>query len=535
MTQATGGLAPAARGTPVDLTPPAAVRRHLDQLLLSPDFDAAPRSREFLRFVVEETLAGRGDELDQVTIATRVFDRREDFDPLVDPIVRIQAGRLRRSLERYYLISRNGDPLRIELPRGAYVPVFRRLEEGSPVAPQPAPGVVPDDDWPTVTVSRFDPSGPGPEQQAVAANLNEELILELGRYRDVRPLLQSEMDGQDPSRRAGLRFLLGGRLRETPGGLRVTARLLDPTTGEQIWGDDYHTVPAPGRWSGSLADIARVIAARVGAEEGVVVQRLAGERRTGGSLPLTPYGAILRSYEFFLMRDPATLASVLEALRQAVQVDPGCGLAWSRLARVYVANHTFEVTAIPTPMEDAIAYAQHGVRLDPTSRRARCGLAAALIVVGELAAARREMDEALRLNPDSLVYLEMIGFMLTAAGDWEGGPARCREARERNPHCLPHGSFALWMSHLHRGEIEDAYLEALGYRDPNFFWRSVMRASCLGLLGRLPEAETEVAAILRAKADFPERGRILIGHIVKSPDVMSRIADGLSRAGLELA
>jgi adenylate cyclase len=533
MTQATGRFAPAARGTPVDLTPRAAVRRHLDQLLLSPDFDAAPRSREFLRFVVEETLAGRGEELNQVTIAIRVFDRPDDFDPLVDPIVRIQAGRLRRSLERYYLLSGNGDPLRIELPRGAYVPVFHRRVERN--APEPAPAVVPDDDWPAVAVSRFEPSGPGPEQRAMAASLNEELMLELGRYRDVRPLLQSEADGQDPPRREGLRFSLGGRLRETEGGLDVIARLVDRTTGEQIWGDDYHTVPGPGRWSGSLADIARVIAARVAAEEGVVVQRLAGERRAGESRPLTPYAAILRSYEFFLMRDPVSLVSVLEALRYAVEADPGCGLAWSRLARVYVANHIYEATSTPTPIEDAITYAQQAVRLDPTSRRARCSLAAALIVVGELSAVRRAMDEALRLSPDSLVYLEMIGFMLTAAGDWERGPALCRAARERNPHCLPHGSFALWMWHLHRGEIEEAYQEALVYRDPNFFWRGVMRASCLGLLGRTAEAETEVAAVLRAKADFPERGRILIGHVVKFPEVMGRIADGLAGAGLDLS
>src|SRR5512139_369123 len=97
----------------------------IERILSNGDFDGSPRSRAFLRFVVEETLAGRQDGLTQDAIATRVFHRREDFDPTVDPIVRIQAGRLRRSLERYYLMAGAGDPLRIELPRGTYVPTLR--------------------------------------------------------------------------------------------------------------------------------------------------------------------------------------------------------------------------------------------------------------------------------------------------------------------------------------------------------------------------------------------------------------------------
>src|SRR5688500_13257407 len=103
------------------------VRRQLEHLFASPDFDASPRSREFLRFVTEETLAGSQANLTQSAIAVRVFGRKEDFDAVVDPIVRIQAGRLRRSLERYYLLSGRHDAVRIELPKGGYVPTFHTV------------------------------------------------------------------------------------------------------------------------------------------------------------------------------------------------------------------------------------------------------------------------------------------------------------------------------------------------------------------------------------------------------------------------
>ena len=81
---------------------------------------------------------------------------------MVDPIVRIQAGRLRRSLERYYLLSGKGDPVRIELPKGTYVPVFRGVAaEAGP--PPRRPGAVAGqagNGWPSVVVSGFEAVGP---------------------------------------------------------------------------------------------------------------------------------------------------------------------------------------------------------------------------------------------------------------------------------------------------------------------------------------------------------------------------------------
>ena len=137
------------------------VVEQLDRILASGDFDASPRSRAFIRFIVEETLAGRQEALTQAAIATRVFGRREDFDPTVDPIVRIQAGRLRRSLERYYLLSGAADPVRIDLPRGSYVPAARwggespeRVREG-----RAAQGPAERDGWPCVVVRVFEVDG----------------------------------------------------------------------------------------------------------------------------------------------------------------------------------------------------------------------------------------------------------------------------------------------------------------------------------------------------------------------------------------
>jgi adenylate cyclase len=96
----------------------------LERVVASPDFAASDRARRFLRYVVEETLAGRAERIKAFSVAVEVFGRDESFDPQNDPVVRIEAGRLRRAMEHYYLLSGRNDPVVIEVPKGGYVPVF---------------------------------------------------------------------------------------------------------------------------------------------------------------------------------------------------------------------------------------------------------------------------------------------------------------------------------------------------------------------------------------------------------------------------
>jgi adenylate cyclase len=517
-------------------SPPGAkeVLEELERIFASGDFDASPRSRAFLRFIVEETLAGRQEGLTQDAIASRVFHRREDFDPTLDPIVRIQAGRLRRSLERYYLLAGARDPVRIDLPRGSYAPVLGRATP--PQEPTSAKDMrrasAPVDDWPTVLVREFEAVTLAPELDDAAARFLDHLTVELGRYRDVRVVLRREPAAPETSPGEGAGFVLSGRFSRDDRGLCLTARLVNCRNGDQVWADEYRsgsTTPIAFR-----EETARVIAARVASEQGVVAKLLWAERRAHPPAELTPYGGILASYQFFFNRDPADLGPAIEALRRVVAAEPECGLAWVQLCRLYTSNLVFDVAPLDTPIDEAVAHAQKGVRLDPSSQRARTALAGALLLKGELAAARAEVQSALDLNPDSLVYLEWIGWVMTLAGEWERGPDLVRRALTRNPHVIPIAHHALWLAHLHRGEIEEAYQAALQYRDPTFFLRAMMRACCLGHLGRREEAKVEVAELLAKKPDFPTKGRTLIGRLIKFPDLLERVVGGLEKAGLAL-
>jgi TolB-like protein len=78
----------------------------------------------FLRYVVEETLAGRSQAIKEYTIGVEVYGRPADYDPKIDATVRVEAGRLRSKLAKYYSGEGSAGSVRIELPRGTYVPVF---------------------------------------------------------------------------------------------------------------------------------------------------------------------------------------------------------------------------------------------------------------------------------------------------------------------------------------------------------------------------------------------------------------------------
>jgi hypothetical protein len=101
------------------------VRAALDRICSSSSFCQAPKLTLFLRFVVEMTLAGRGDRLKGYTIGVEALGRAESFDPQIDPIVRVEAIRLRAALGRYYAGPGAQDRVIIEMPRGRYVACFR--------------------------------------------------------------------------------------------------------------------------------------------------------------------------------------------------------------------------------------------------------------------------------------------------------------------------------------------------------------------------------------------------------------------------
>ncbi|MCU4179869.1 hypothetical protein [Bosea sp. BH3] len=122
--------------------PPGVIIGALEELVGHAGLRLSERNRRFLDFVVRETLAGHADRIKAYTIGVDVFGRDQTFDPAVDPIVRIEANRVRSALAAYYDREGRNDRLRISMPAGTYVPTFAHVD-GTHLEEQPTPTEVP--------------------------------------------------------------------------------------------------------------------------------------------------------------------------------------------------------------------------------------------------------------------------------------------------------------------------------------------------------------------------------------------------------
>jgi hypothetical protein len=102
------------------------IRAAVEHIVGSQNLRHSPQLVSFLRFVVESTLAGKALSIKSYSIGIEALGRRDDFDPHVDPIVRVEAGRLRRALADYFAGEGAGRPIIIEIPLGHYIPIFHR-------------------------------------------------------------------------------------------------------------------------------------------------------------------------------------------------------------------------------------------------------------------------------------------------------------------------------------------------------------------------------------------------------------------------
>src|SRR5579872_5654160 len=148
------------------------IRRQLERILASKAFRQVDRLQRFLSFIVTETLGGHGDNLKEFLIGVEVFGKESSFDPRMDPIVRVQARRLRARLTRYYREEGRGDEIIIDLPKGGYAPSFQRLHAAAPKRSVTAALVSRN----TILVMPFSDDSPAGDQDHFCRGVTQEVI-----------------------------------------------------------------------------------------------------------------------------------------------------------------------------------------------------------------------------------------------------------------------------------------------------------------------------------------------------------------------
>ena len=558
---------------------PDEIRAHLARLLGTAAFGASDRRRKLLAYVVDQTLAGRASRLKGFDLALSVLGRDERFDPQSDPIVRIEVGRLRRDLERYYLTEGRDDPIRITIPKGRYVPAFERWGV-PPEAMAPATTRSPrthrhrlalaavllalalgltsaarflpwnsgdhvrrtaDEAEPAVLVMPLEASG-DEGSQLLASGLTGELIATLMRFDSLRVFAgvpPDEGSSELPPAASGARaYIVSGRVVREPGRLRVTARLTDRASEQVLWSQSYDRALTTDNILDIEAELAAGIVSQLAQDYGVITEAATKGLVEGRPESLTAYDCVQRAVAYRRTFAKELYPPVRSCLKDVVRHDPGYADAWAMLAFAHLdaARYGFvEPTARAGEMAAGVEAALHAVALAPNRVRPWQSLAALRFMSGDYDEAERVARHAIALNPNNPESLAQLGWRLMARGHWDEGAKYLQDAIDRSVR-VPVWYYSCLASALYlKGDYTRALNAAeLGKGDCCGIGHAVL-AIAQAAAGRPEKARAALDEAIRQAPVLGRDPRAFWANYQRSDVVIDRLNAGLAQAGLEAA
>ena len=509
----------------------SAIRGQLEKVLAHALFVRSARMARFLRLAVERTLEGRTDELKEYLLGVEVFDRKASYDPRVDPIVRVEARRLRSKLQAYYEGDGRDDPIVFEFATGTYAPRIHRKNE----EPAATPVAIPTAAVPRVAVLPFANLSACSDHDYFSDGLTEELIHALTKVSGMKVVAWSsaarlrgvEQDVLEARRRLQVANVLTGSVRISGSRLRVRAQLIETETGVYLWSETFD------RQMQDVFAIQEEIARNI--VRTLRIQLAGGPEKA----PLAGSPTSVSSYDYYLKgryhwhrRTPADLARSIQYFQAAIEADPASALAHAGLADAYTLDVEYGLTHPADGIPRAKAAAERAIELDPLLAEAYPSLALirshydreweesealyrkaialnpgyatahmwlganCLAMLGRLDEALPELETALELDPLSAITHELRGFIYLLKREYEEAIRRYREILEFDPSAYRayaaigralslQGKYAEALAMLEQARaIEDgvpSILAAMG----QIFGLSGDRASARGVLARL--------------------------------------------------
>src|SRR6185437_9419353 len=452
------------------------IQRQLRRICAGATFRGAGRLRRFLEFVVQEQLAGRKDQLKEYVVGVAVFDKTSGFDPRTDPIVRVQARRLRSMLERYYREEAGADELVIDLPKGGYAPTFHERA----ALPAGAGRNFAIADRNTVAVELPADHSAGGDLGYVCQGWHQEILCALAQLGDLRVLAK----GTEASPAAAM--VVSGSARSADGELRLILQLMDGSAGCLVWSgsfDAHLDNPIPAQKQAALALAAEL---RVRAES--AAQRTPQRHPPANSAARNLH---LQGRYHLGQRTEEGLSKAAEFFERALLEDPQFAPAHSGYADAYSLLGHYGVLAPAEVWTKAASFAASAVMLDPNSAESHTTLAhvkacqdwdwqgaerqfrhallldpgyatahhwyatSCLAPLGCLDQALEETRLAQSLDPISAIIARDLAFMHFYRREFDLALEQCDHTIELNPYFSP-AFCTLGLIQEQRGEMDEA-------------------------------------------------------------------------------
>jgi TolB-like protein len=317
-----------------------AIREQLDRILHSIPFQHSPRRQRFLEYIVTETLAGRS--IKGYDVALAVFSRPQSFDSATDPVVRVEAGRLREKLREYYGGDGQGDPVLIDLPKGTYsLRIEFRNENGKRIARQSAARIQEvSSTVPSVAVLSFDDLSHEQNLGYFGDGVAEDIITALSRFPDLIVVARcssftykgKSVDMRQVGRDLGVGYVVEGSVRKDGSKLRIVAQLIDAKTGGHVWAESFD------RWGidpWALQDeVTGMIVSAMTGDKGALKQAQYRQAWGKSATTLEEYDYYLRGHDQLMQYNREGIERSGEIWREGLAKFPG-----SPLLRVKLGWH----------------------------------------------------------------------------------------------------------------------------------------------------------------------------------------------------
>ncbi len=487
--------------------PVAEVRAQLERILASRFFARSDRLSRFLKFSVEHALAGTCHHVKEQIVGVEVFDRKTSYDPRIDPIVRVEARRLRARLKEYYASDGQAEVFTIEFPKGGYAPVFRAslTADGAPtklaVAPE-RPSEI------SIAVLPFVNLTPQAAEDYFTDGLTEELIHLLTAVRELRVVSwhsasrlrgrEQDLDAIREQLKVGV--FLRGSLRRTTDRVRVTVQLIDLESGAYLWSEMYD------RTMQDVFAMQEEMAQSIVTTLQLALHSPGGPGRRSAKPTFECYTLCLQGRFHANRRTMEGLEKSVACYRQATLADPNSAMAYTGLADAYSLLADYGAIPPEDGMPKARAAAQRALDLDPGSGEALVALAFVRSLYDwEWDDAQAQFQRAIALNPGNARAHHWFGIdFLARLGRFDEAAAEIDTARRLDPlsQITHEGAGAVRMLMRDYEASLQIYRELLDL-DPTFykFYSSIARV--LSLMGRYTEAIAMFEKALMLAGDLP--------------------------------
>jgi TolB-like protein len=510
----------------------------LARVLASSQLSGSNVLSEFLNFIVRETLNGRGDELKEYTIGVHALKKESDFNPQLDSIVRIHAGRLRRALKEYYYEEGSGDRLMIIIPKGSYVPSFE-LREMALITPtddatlpeisvpinsngkdelDERPAKIKSNHKSSIAVLPFKKIGHGEMLKYFTQGIGEYISTELTLFQNLK-VVSYYSGGQVVSQYADIRttgialgadYILTGSVHLLEGAIRLYVQLNVVASGDQLWAHTFEQKKFNEKFGEFQVEVVDKILADVAGMNGIIV-RYEIEKKSvflHESPDGEPFIYWYRQYAHKF--DKPTITKAKKYYEEVIKREPDNAMAFAYLSEI-ISGETLLLQPSATKRTDlAASYAQTAIDINPYCEQGYLALAIHFLLNQRNEECIHALEQGLEVNPKSIDYRGAMGAMLIFAGDFENGVKILDKVVKLNSH-LPWWQILSYSFYsYHRTFYADA-----------IFWaeRVNMNVAWIPL----------IKAAAYAQLDQPEKGRIFLDQLKRQFPFVDLSETGLKK------